>query len=31
MAKITIDWGDNVKIKEEYEVPCEVARCGGKG
>ena len=31
MAKITIDWGDNVKIKEEYEVPYEVARCGGKG
>lgn len=26
MAKITIDWGDNVKIKEEYEVPYEVAR-----
>jgi uncharacterized protein YajQ (UPF0234 family) len=26
MAKITIDWGDNVKIKEEYEVPYCVAR-----
>ena len=26
MAKITIDWSDNVKIKEEFEVPYAVAR-----
>lgn len=26
MAKITIDWGDNVKIREEFDVPYAVAR-----
>ena len=26
MAKITIDWGGTVQIKEQYEVPYEVAK-----